>query len=232
LAKAFQQWTVLPHGPLEKLTENVWRLEGIMPNGKTRRVMTLVRLEDGRLIIHNAIALEDELMKEVTSFGTPAAILVPNSFHRQDAKIMKDRFPDAKVYCPARATKGVRQVVPVDGSYADAPQDATVRVRHLDGVAEKEGVIEVTSKDGRTAVFCDTLLNMATAPLLFRFLLAPIGRLSVPNFSRWFIVGDKRALKADLERMAAGDLKRVIPGHGNAILDGAPDALKSAASLL
>src|SRR5688572_26585926 len=142
MAKAFQEWCVLPHTPIEKLSDTVWTVEGTMPNGTTKRRMSLIRLADGRLITHNAIALEEELMAEVTAFGTPAAILVPNGFHRQDAKIMKDRFPDAKVYCPGAAKKAVSQVVPVDGSYADAPQDATVRVRHLDGVKEKEGVVE------------------------------------------------------------------------------------------
>lgn len=229
MAKTFQEWTLLPHGPLEKLTENLWRLEGTMPNGSNKRTMSLVRLADGRLIIHNAIALEDGLMAEVTAFGTPAAILVPNAFHRQDAKIMKDRFPDARVYCPSAATKAVAKVVPVDGSYADAPQDSSVRVRHLDGLKEKEGVVEVTSADGRSLIFNDTMLNTASARHVFKLLLAPLGRLGVPRFSRWFLVADKAALRADIERMAGSDLRRVIPGHGAPVLENAAQLLKEAA---
>src|SRR5207237_4272316 len=99
------------------------------------------------VLIHNAIALEDNLMAEITAWGTPAAILVPNGFHRQDAKIMKDRFPNAKVYCPAGAKKAVSKVLPVDGSFAEVPQDGTVRVRHLEGVKAREGLVEVTSSD-------------------------------------------------------------------------------------
>jgi hypothetical protein len=225
----FREWTVLPHDPIEKLTENLWRVEGTMPGGN-KRTMSLIRLSDGRLLIHNAIALEDDLMAEVTAFGSPAAILVPNAFHRQDAKIMKDRFPSAKVYCPAGARKKVGQVVAVDGSYADAPQDSTVRVRHLSGMKEKEGVVEVDSKDGRTAIFCDALLNMSHAKHIFKLFLAPIGRLSIPRFSRWLLVSDKQALRNDLERLASDSLKRVIPGHGNPVVDDAAGALKRAAA--
>ena len=90
MAKCFETWTVLPHGPLEKLSENLWRLEGTMPNGNTKRIMTIARMKDGRLVIHNAIALEPALQSEIEAFGTPASIVVPNGFHRQDAKIYKD----------------------------------------------------------------------------------------------------------------------------------------------
>lgn len=231
MAKAFQTWTILPHGPLEKLTENLWRLEGNMTE-TNKRVMSLIRLADGRIIIHNAIALEEERMNEITAWGTPAAILVPNGFHRQDAKIMKDRFPNAKVYCPAGARSAVAQVVPVDGSYSDAPSDATVRVRHLDGMKEKEGVVEVQSADGSTLIFCDTLLNVSNVKHVFKFLLAPTGRPSVPRFTRWFMVSDKAALKAQLEQLAAQDLKRLIPGHGPMVVTDAMTTLKAVAAEL
>src|SRR5262245_49018604 len=122
MAKAFQTWTVLPHQPLEKLADNLWRVEGTMPDGRTRRVMSVAKMRDGRLVIHNAIALEEPLMAELEAFGTPAVLVVPNAYHRQDAKIFKDRYPALRVHCPRGATKGVGKVVPVDGDYEDAPR--------------------------------------------------------------------------------------------------------------
>jgi hypothetical protein len=229
MAKAFQTWTILKHGPLEKISENLWRLEGNLGD-TNKRVMTLARLADGRVLIHNAIALEDPLMDEITAWGTPAGILVPNAFHRQDAKIMKDRFPNAKVYCPGAAKKAVSQVVAVDGSYDDVPRDATVSARHIDGINEKEGVLEVNSSDGRSLVFCDTLLNVKDPPLLFKFFLAPVNRPSVPRFAKWFFMKNKAALKADLEKMAAADgLRRIIPGHGAMVASDAATILSGAA---
>jgi hypothetical protein len=233
MPKAFDTWTLLPHGPIEKLADNLWRLEGTMPNGTTRRVMTLARLTDGRVIIHNAIALEEELMNEITAWGTPAAILVPNGFHRQDARIMKARFPAAKVYCPTGAKKAVSQVISVDGSFDDVPRDSTVHARHLEGVKAREGLLDVSSSDGRTIVFCDTILNLSKVPFPIRLLLAPIGRPSVPRFARWFFASDKPALRRDLEHLAsASDVRRLIPGHGAPILTDAQAALRTAAATL
>lgn len=228
MPKTFTTWTILPHGPIEKLAENLWRVEGQL--GKSnKRVMTLARLADGRVLIHNAIALEEPLMAELTAWGTPCAILVPNAFHRQDARIMKDRFPAAKVYCPAGARKAVEQVVAVDGSYADAPGDDTVRARHLEGIGDKEGVLEVRSKDGRSLIFCDTLLNLASAPAPLAIFVGPVGRPSVPRFARWLFVKKKAAFVEDLRKLGAdGPIARLIPGHGAVVTGDAAGALSRA----
>src|SRR5262249_5061924 len=107
MAKPFDTWNVVPHRPLEKLEANRWRGEGDFPCGcgTGTRVMTIAKKSNGDLVIHNAIALEEDLMKEIEAFGRPAVLVVPNGFHRLDAKVMKARYPDLKVYCPAGARK-------------------------------------------------------------------------------------------------------------------------------
>src|SRR5688500_15019070 len=107
------EWKVLPHGPIERLTENLWRVRGELGRIPIGRVMTLARRSDGTVVIHNAIALEELLMEEIESWGRPSFILVPNRFHRIDAPAFAARYPEARVLCPARATKKVAQVVRV-----------------------------------------------------------------------------------------------------------------------
>jgi hypothetical protein len=231
MAVCFTQWTVLPHDPVEKLADNLWRVEA--PLGKSnRRVMSVARLRDGRLVVHNAIALDDAEMKELDAWGEVAAILVPNRFHRQDCRIWKDRYPKARVFCPASARGAVSKAVAVDGSYADAPGDEAVRVRHLAGLGEREGVVEVQSSDGLGLVFCDTILNMPAMGGAFGFLLHPTGTASVPRFTRWVFAKDLAALRADLHALAARGPVRLIPGHGRVVADGAAAALEAAAARL
>src|SRR5690606_38404699 len=79
------------HGPLERLEDNLWRVEGALPNMALRRVMTVVRMADGRLVIHSAIALPDELMAQIEAWGRPSYLLVPNAYHRLDAPAYKAR---------------------------------------------------------------------------------------------------------------------------------------------
>ncbi|MBM4365360.1 MAG: hypothetical protein FJ102_04045 [Deltaproteobacteria bacterium] len=218
MAVCYTKWTVLPHEPLVELASNLWRVEGKMEGG-TRRTMTLARLKDGRIVINNAIALEDELMAKIDQWGEVAAILVPNAFHRQDVRIMHERYPNAKVFAPARAIGAAKKATEIAGSFADAPQDATVRISHVGGMKEREGVIEVSSDNGVTQVYCDVLLNMPPMSGFFGFLLHPTGQFSVPRFMRWFMVSKTAETRAHLERLASTDgLRRIIPGHGNDIV--------------
>ena len=56
MPKVFTEWTVLPHRPIEKLSDNLWRVSGKM--GNVRRQMVLAKLRDGRVVVDNAIALD------------------------------------------------------------------------------------------------------------------------------------------------------------------------------
>jgi hypothetical protein len=79
MAVGRKTWTVLAHEPIEVLAPNVWRVEGRL-NAYNRRVMTLVRLGDGRILIHNAIALDEPSMSRIDGWGEIVAILIPNGF--------------------------------------------------------------------------------------------------------------------------------------------------------
>lgn len=233
MAKAFQEWTVLPHEPLEKTAENLWSVAGTMPDGNNQRRMVVARLGDGRLVVHNAIALEEPLMTEIEAFGTPAFLLVPNGFHRQDAFIFKRRYPDLSVLCPRAAQKRVAQVVAPDGSYDDAPADERVRIFHLRGLKEREGAMLIRSDDGVSVVFNDAVLNMPKLGGIFGFLLSPTGMTSVPRIGRWITVSDAGEFRKHLEELAdTPDLRRSFFAHGATLTEGVPEALRAAAARL
>jgi hypothetical protein len=233
VAKAFRTWTVLPHKPIEKIAENLWRVEGRMPRGDTRRQAVLARMKDGRVVVHNAIALDDAEMKELEAWGKPAAIVVPNRFHRQDAFIFKERYRDARVVAPKGAHASVAAVVRVDDDYADAPSDETVRMYHLRGLADREGVIEVHSADGVTLVFNDAVMNMPKLGGIPGMMLAPTGRPAVPRAMRWLMIRDARAFADHLDELAAiPKLTRVVVAHGRPITQDPASVLRSLAAEL
>src|SRR4051812_9251225 len=138
MAAGFTTWTVLPHDPIVPLAPNLWRVEGRM-NRSNRRVMTLVRLGDGRIVVHNAVALDEPEMAKIDAWGEVAAILIPNGYHRQDAFIFQARYPTAKVYAPRGSLARASKATPCAGTYDDVPTDASLSVRHLDGLGEREG---------------------------------------------------------------------------------------------
>ena len=145
--KAYDTWTVLPHSPLRQLEENLWWVEGSLPNMPLKRVTTIVKMGSGDLVVHSALALDDPTRAAVEALGPLRYLVVPSGYHRLDAKAWKARYPEARVLCPVGSRRRVEQVVSVDGSYADLPADPAVRLIPLEGMPD-EGVMEVKSKAG------------------------------------------------------------------------------------
>jgi len=173
-------------------------------------------------------------MEELEAWGKPAFMLVPNGWHRLDARAFKDRYPELTVLCPKNARKRVEQIVRVDGSYADFPKDPDVVLEHLDGVAEAEGVMRVRSNDGTSLAFCDAIFNQPhlSGPfgMVYR-LIGMSGGPKVPIVVRTFLVKDRKALRAHIERLAnIPDLRRVLTMHGRRMYD--PAELRAAAATL
>jgi len=234
MAKTFTEWTVLKHDPIEKLTDNLWRVSGVMPGptGAIQRQMVLARQRDGGVIVYNAIALDEPQMKELEAWGKPRAIVVPNGYHRQDVAIWKQRYPDAIVVAPTAGRKRVGKVVSVGAITADAPADDDVRLFEMDGCAA-ETCMEVRSGDDTAIIFCDTLLNVPKRRGVIGFMLSPTGEVSAPRVMRWFAIKQKRAFAAHLEKLAQlPGLRRVLFGHGAPIVDSAPAALRKVAAQL
>jgi hypothetical protein len=231
-------WKVLPHGPIEKLAENLWWVSGSLPGMSLKRTMTVARLADGRLVIHSAIALADSAMRELEAFGTPGFMLVPNGWHRLDAPAYKARYPSLTVLAPVNSRAKVEEMVQVDGSFHDFPADDTVRLERLGGVDDREGSMLVRSNDGLTLVLTDAVFNMDKKrdPLgyLFTTVMGSAPGPRVSRLAKLMLVKDKRALRADLERYAAQpDLTRLIVAHEK-VASGpdARDALRRAATFL
>lgn len=227
MAKANATWTVLAHGPLEKLDDGLWRIEGSLPGMALKRVMTIARLADGTLVVHNAIALDDAGMRALDALGKVAFIIVPNGYHRLDAPSFAKRYPDARVLAPRGARAKVEEVVTVNGDYGDLPADPRVRLEHLDGVRDGEGIMRVESDDGVTLVFNDLVFNMPHMPGFSGFVMRVLGSSGGPRvtrIARTFLIKEKAAVRAHLERLAATPrLKRIVVSHHQVIVD-APSA--------
>lgn len=104
--KAEETWeSKIPdrHGSLEEIHPNLYRLEAAgCGYGPPSRNMTIYRVPDGskRLVIISGIAVKEDTIKAILELGTPTALLVPNTMHRDCAAVWKKRFPSMMVACP------------------------------------------------------------------------------------------------------------------------------------
>ncbi len=237
MASAEGTWTAHPHGPIEKIGSRIWRVQGDVPGMPLKRVMTIARLSDGRLVIHSAIALDEAAMREIDAWGEVAFVLVPNGFHRLDAAAFARRYPSAKVLCPRGSRAKVAAVVPSVGDYSELPSDAGVSLALIDGVGDQEGVMTVRDESGVSLVVTDTVFNMphlhGAQGLVLKHVTQSSGGPRVTRIARMFLVKDKKAFAAHLERMAQTEgLARVIVGHHEMITDAPADTLRRVAATL
>lgn len=224
MAKANATWTVLPHGPIEKLSPSLWRVEAKLAGMDMKRVMAIGKRADGTLVIHNGIALGDAEMAEIDAWGKVAAIIVPNGYHRLDAKVFADRYPDAQVLCPPGARAKVEQVVKVSGGYDTLPADAAIELQLLDGTKEREGVMIVRSGPDTSLVFNDAVFNMPHLTGFTGFMLRRVtgstGGPKVSRLAKWLMIADKPAFRAHLERLAKlPNLRHIVVSHHETITD-------------
>ncbi len=234
-------WKVYEHGRLQPLAENVWAVDGSIPNMEIRRWMVVARLQNRDLVIWNAIAMDDAGMAALEALGRPAHLVVPNGWHRMDAGCFKDRYPDLQVICPAGARKMVSKKVAVDTTMEDSPspggEDNTVRFETNQGPGGMEGAMLVRSQDGETAVFGDLLFNCTAGPGFWWFMYGKVlGSAGGPkvtpltkalltftgrrkNYRRWMT-----------EQAERGAIVRVVPGHGAIVRENACEVLADVAS--
>lgn len=225
-------WTVLPHSPIRKLEENLWYVSGQLQN--VQRMMTVARLADGRLVIYNAIALDEPEMKELEAWGTPAFLIVPGAIHRMDSRIWKQRYPRLTVIAPEGARKKIERIVPVDRTDGDFA-DPSVKLLAPECAQKRDAMMLVRSQRGVTLVINDLVFNIPHFGGLRGWFLRMLGftgpRPRVPPVPRMVLGADRIAVRHALRQLAATpDLIRVIVSHGPIIEDSPADALRAAAA--
>jgi hypothetical protein len=214
-------WKVFAHGPIERLEENLWGVAGEVPGMPMNRRMTLVRLADGSLVVHNAICLSEQEQEQIDAWGSVRFIVVPSGLHRIDAPRYAQRYPEAKVVCPRPAKSRVEARVRVDGDLTLIPKDPALSIETVAGIRIEEAVLIVRSGERVTLVFNDMLFNL---PKLRGFkgwaygLIGSTGGPKVTPLMKVYAANDRTALREHMKRLAAlPGLIRAIPGHGDVI---------------
>jgi hypothetical protein len=233
------EWTVFPHGPVETIDDGILSVEGEirMPLGVFPRRMTVAALNGGGTLVFSPVALHEPAMRKIEALGPPRFMVVPNGFHRLDAQVWKQRYPDVKVLCPPGARKRVEQAVAVDAT-SDVMGDGEVSFIIADGARRAESALLIRRDRGSTLVVNDLISHIRRPKGLGANIFARLFGFGVngPQMARevrWLLVNDKAALARQLRHWAAiPDLKRIIVSHGEMIENEPAGVLKRVALTL
>ena len=207
-----------------------------MPLMDLPRRMTVVRLAGRRLVVWSAIALDEQEMDTLESFGQPVFLVVPNDHHRLDAKAWKGRYPDMTVIAPEGSRPKVAEVVAVDTS-TPAFGDPNIEFVTVPGTRDHEASLVVRRAHGTTLVLNDLIGNIRDVSGIEGWLLRLAGFAGdaprIPAVVKLALVKDAQELRAQLLRWADDELlKRILVSHGEPIEANARQTLRELAGSL
>ena len=193
--------------------------------------MTVLRLGDGRLVLHSPVPIVGELRVELDALGEVGFIVVPNA-HGRFAALASQAFPDAQlVAAPAAPRSG--KALSFGASLADHPPTAwagEVESLLVRGFRLREVVL--FHRPSRTLVLTDLCFNIQrSSSRIARGLFRANGmwqRFGPSRIIRSLAVSDRAAFQQSLEHILRWDFERIVPGHGDVVERGGPAALRAA----
>jgi hypothetical protein len=235
MAKPARPWTVLPHGPIEKLDDNLWTVAGDLPGVSVKEIrrMSIVRRSDGSLLFFHAIPLDETTLAEVRTRGQPAVLVIPHDQHAVDARAFAEKL-GLRVFGPMLNETKLRERVSLAGTLDQLEADPCVAFESLEGTKTGEPVGIVRSGERVSLLFADAVqaIPKEMLPVVFRLFGMGGGPKVTPPFKFLFMT-DKKALRAHLERLAAlPGLVRLIPCHGILTTSDAAETLKRVAAAM
>lgn len=206
---------------MKQLAENLWIKGYPLSVLGTRhgRNVTVIRLEDGRLVIHSMAPFPAADLEGIRSLGEPAWLLESMLLHDTYAKEGHDLFPEL----PFLGPPGFSEVVGFSTEPLFPPpmewagQIEVIPIRGAPKL-EEHAVLHVASK---TLIVADLIFNFSSDESgwnhVFHRYIAGFKRY--PGMSRVFkfFIDDKEAFRASIDEILGKDFDRIIVGHGNVI---------------
>lgn len=183
--------------------------------------MTVIRLSGGRLLLHSPVTLDPQLRGELDAIGNVAYAAAPNRVHHLHAGEVAQHYPGTRLWIgPGLETKRPDlQYEAILGD--DAPEEWRGEVDQTFFRGRPyENEVTFFHRASRTLILCDLAFNLGpSAATITRWLMKSIrsyGYFGPSKLDPW-LIRDRAAARASLERILSWDFDRVIVAHGDVL---------------
>jgi len=203
-----------------------WRTLGI----DFRRNVTLLRLADGRVVVHSTAPFTEQDIAVIKRFGEPGWLVEATLMHDTFAKEGRAALPNITYLAPDGFAKATE--VPTE-SLLPPPQewDGEIDVFKIDGVRMNEHAL--FHRRSRTLVMADVFFSFPKEisgwPRFFVRRVMRMPRLfGISSFYRLFVIRDKEAFARSMSALLALDFERLVVAHWQPVETDAKRAVEQA----
>lgn len=194
------------------------------------RNVTLLRLGDGRVIVHSTAPFAEKDVQAIRKFGEPAWLVEATLLHETFAKAGRAALPGLAYLAPNGFTEvsGVA-TQPLDPPPPDWANE--IEVLRIEGTRKNEHVF--LHRRSRTLVVADLFFSFAAETrgwarfFARRIMGLPPNLFGVSRFFR-FLISDKQAFQRSIKIMLKWDFERVVVAHREPLEAGAKNAVEGA----
>ncbi|MGH8162876.1 MAG: hypothetical protein ACREP1_00915 [Rhodanobacteraceae bacterium] len=188
------------------------------------RNVTLLRLRDGRLVVHSTAPSTSEDVTTIRRFGDPAWLVEATRMHDTFSKEGRAALP----HVPYLAPDGFPNATPLQPSPPD--WNGEIDVLEIGGVRTHEYAF--FHRRSRTLVLADLIFHFPTKttgwPRFFVRHVMRLPRLSGTSIFFRFMIRDPRAFRESVKQVLSWDFERVVVAHREPIEKEAKTALANA----
>lgn len=193
--------------------------------------MTVIRLSNGRLLLHSPLKISDGLLDSVRGLGKVDFIVTPNNFHGLFVEEWRREFPEAKYFTAKEVKENGNSPFPLS-SLRNEVSGSDIEVIKIKG-APKVNEYAFIHKESKTLILTDMAFNIAANVSFWSKVFFKLnGAFDKFGPSRLMktMISDPEALNSSIEVILAFDIHRIIVSHGNILESNARATLKEAFS--
>jgi len=198
--------------------------------------MTVIRLQDGGLFVHSPVRLDAETRRALDALGPVRCVIAPSKVHHFFVPDYVAAYPEARLYAaPGLAEK--RKDIRFDVVLTDDPPEAWRGQveQHIFRGAPFINEVVFFHPATRTLILTDLAFNVAadktSGARLFYWLVGAAGRFGPHRVVR-FLMRDRRAARASVEKILQWDFDRVTVTHGEVLESGGRGRFRAAFAFL